>query len=84
MASSVRHVAVGILGRDERGYYLLLAGGGRWRLSFEHPPIFIGARLAIEGWSRDNHTLFVSAYHLIDMGLDYPPKDMTVAPERQI
>ena len=74
MTTGVRHIVVGILGRDERGYFLLLSGGGRWRLSFEHPPIFVGARMAVEGWSIDGHRLFVASYHLIDMGLDYPPR----------
>ena len=72
MAAGIRHVLVGILGRDEQGYYLHLSGGGKWRLSFEQPPIFIGARMAIDGVSMDEHRLFVSTYQLIDMGLDYP------------
>ena len=41
-------------------------------MSFEQPPIFIGARMAIDGVSMDEHRLFVSTYQLIDMGLDYP------------
>ena len=72
MAAGIRHVLVGILGRDEQGYYLHLSGGGKWRLSFDQPPIFIRARMAIEGVSMDEHRLFVSTYQLIDMGLDYP------------
>ncbi len=72
MATGVHHVLVGILGRDEHGYFLLLSGGGKWRLSFDQPPIFIGGRIAVEGVSTDEHRLFVSAHRLIDLGLDYP------------
>lgn len=72
MATGVHHVLVGILGRDEHGYLLHLPGGGKWRLSFDQPPIFIGGRIAVEGVSMDEHRLFVSACQLIDLGLDYP------------
>ncbi len=71
MATGVHHVLVGILGRDERGYFLHLSGGGKWRLSFDQPPIFIGGRIAVEGVSVDDNRLFVSAHRLIDLGLDY-------------
>jgi hypothetical protein len=76
MAEGTRHVLVGILGRDEQGYFLQLSGGGSWRLSFDQPPIFVGARIAVEGVSTAGHRLLVSNYQLIDMGLDY-----TASPE---